>query len=50
MASFCMALVLDPDVLLMDEPFGSLDPITREYFCFQLQDVWSKLGKTVILG
>jgi NitT/TauT family transport system ATP-binding protein len=48
MASFCMALMLDPDVLLMDEPFASLDPQTREDFAVQLQDVWRLLPKTVL--
>jgi NitT/TauT family transport system ATP-binding protein len=47
-ASFCMALVLDPDVLLMDEPFASIDPLTREALGTQLINVWSAFRKTVI--
>ncbi|MCL5429185.1 MAG: ABC transporter ATP-binding protein [Chloroflexi bacterium] len=43
------ALVQDPDVLLMDEPFGSLDAITRERMGEELLRIWEMDHKTVIL-
>ncbi|MFT4512089.1 MAG: osmoprotectant transport system ATP-binding protein [Planctomycetota bacterium] len=43
------ALALDPDYLLMDEPFGALDPLTRGELLSELQPLFSSLGKTVLL-
>lgn len=43
------ALVQDPDILLMDEPFGSLDAITRERMGEELLRIWETDHKTVIL-
>ncbi len=43
------ALMLDPPLLLLDEPLGALDPITRSELQTQLKDIFSRLGKTVIL-
>lgn len=42
------ALFLDPDVLLLDEPMGALDPLIRSELQTELRDIFSKLNKTVI--
>lgn len=46
--SLCRALVHDPPLLLMDEPFGSLDALTREQLQVDLQRVWQQSRKTVV--
>lgn len=43
------ALVLDPPILLMDEPLGALDPVVRADLQAQLKQIFADLGKTVIL-
>jgi NitT/TauT family transport system ATP-binding protein len=43
------ALVHDPDLLLLDEPFGSLDAITREHMWNELSHIWQMRQKTVIM-
>lgn len=47
-ASICRALLLDPQLLLMDEPFGALDPFTRDELNAELQRTWLATGKTVV--
>jgi NitT/TauT family transport system ATP-binding protein len=46
--SICRALVHDPPLLLMDEPFGALDAMTREELGLELLRVWSERRKTVV--
>ena len=43
------ALLHDPPLLLMDEPFGALDAMTREKMNLELQRIWMAAGKTVLL-
>lgn len=42
------SLIHDPAILLMDEPFGALDALTRETMMDELQDIWMKTGKSVL--
>lgn len=45
--SIIRALIHDPAILLMDEPFGALDAMTREQMNLELQRIWRESGKTV---
>ncbi|MEP3279766.1 MAG: ABC transporter ATP-binding protein [Stappiaceae bacterium] len=47
-ASIARALAVDPDLLLMDEPFGALDEIVRDHLNEQLLKLWDKTNKTVV--
>jgi NitT/TauT family transport system ATP-binding protein len=47
--AFCRALVHDPPLVLMDEPLGALDAMTREQLRADLERLWLATGKTVIL-
>ncbi|OGL62196.1 MAG: ABC transporter ATP-binding protein [Candidatus Tectomicrobia bacterium RIFCSPLOWO2_12_FULL_69_37] len=46
--SLCRALIHDPPLLLMDEPFGALDALTREMMNLELQRIWLDRRKTVL--
>src|SRR3954465_9874034 len=47
--SLCRALIHQPALLMLDEPFAALDAFTREELWCVLRDLWQKLGFTVIL-
>jgi NitT/TauT family transport system ATP-binding protein len=48
-ASICRALVHEPKLLLLDEPFAALDAFTREELWCVLRDLWSQKQFTVVL-
>ena len=47
--SLLRGLVLEPDVLLLDEPLGALDPMVRASLQTDLKEIFQRLGKTVVL-
>jgi NitT/TauT family transport system ATP-binding protein len=46
--AICRALLHDPKLLLMDEPFGALDALTRDQLNLDLQSIWLRSRKTVV--
>jgi NitT/TauT family transport system ATP-binding protein len=46
--SICRALIHDPNILLMDEPFGALDAMTRDELGLELTRIWQQERKTVL--
>lgn len=47
--ALCRALVHDPEILLLDEPFGALDALTRDQMNYDLQRIWLEKRKTALL-
>jgi NitT/TauT family transport system ATP-binding protein len=47
-AAICRALLADPDLVLMDEPFGALDALTRDQMNLELQKIWSSARRTIL--
>jgi NitT/TauT family transport system ATP-binding protein len=47
--ALCRALVHDPEILLLDEPFGALDALTRDQMNLDLQRIWLERRKTAVL-
>jgi NitT/TauT family transport system ATP-binding protein len=48
-AALARALALEPGILLMDEPFGALDAITRNQLQLELNEIWQRTGVTIVL-
>jgi len=47
-AAICRALITEPKILLMDEPFGALDALTREEMGLELQHIWTERPTTIV--
>jgi NitT/TauT family transport system ATP-binding protein len=46
--SLARAIAVDPAVLLLDEPFGALDAMTRSILHTELQEIWAQTKKTIV--
>ncbi|MEY7850931.1 ABC transporter ATP-binding protein [Natrarchaeobius sp. A-rgal3] len=46
--SICQSLVYNPSILLMDEPFGALDALTKDKLNIELLDIWRRTEKTIL--
>jgi NitT/TauT family transport system ATP-binding protein len=46
--AICRALVINPPILLMDEPFGALDALTRDEMALELLRIWNETQKTIV--
>ena len=47
-AAICRSLIHNPNVLLMDEPFGALDALTREEMALEVLRIWTDEPKTIL--
>ncbi|MGQ0550801.1 MAG: ABC transporter ATP-binding protein [Armatimonadota bacterium] len=48
-AAICRALIIDPPLLLFDEPFSALDGLTRDQLNQEVLEIWDRTGKTILL-
>lgn len=48
-AAICRALIIDPPLLLFDEPFSALDGLTRDQLNQEVLKIWERTGKTILL-